>query len=152
MIRKTLFGVTLISLLSLGAFGLWLSQPAGSSAEAAASATAAQGCNAPIEISKFNILNREPGGGHNVAVDWTAPSLPACISVSQYRVKVTLQFPRVTREKEVTVPGNQTATQFKVNGFLTDTTPKTFTVRVTADLRTVASASGVKSGPASINP
>jgi hypothetical protein len=151
MIRKTLFAVTLIALAALAASGLRLNQPAGA-AEAAAITTAAQSCNAPIEITNFNIINRAPGGGHNVAVNWNAPQLPACTSVSQYRVKVTLKFPKVTREHEEVVPGNKLSAQFLVRGFLTDTTPQTFNVTVTADLKTVATASGSKSGPATITP
>jgi hypothetical protein len=152
MIRKMLFAVTLIALATLAASGLKLNRPAGSTAEAAEAATAAQSCNAPIEITKFNILRRLPGGGHEVLVDWNAPQLPACVSVSQYRVKVTLKFPKVTRDQEEIVPGNKTSAQFVVRGFLTDTTPDLFTVSVNADLKTVATASGSKSGPASINP
>jgi hypothetical protein len=154
MIRKTLFATTFLSLVSLGAFGLWFSRPAGASPASPAGAATPQGvtCNAPIEINGFNILRRAPGGGHDVSVDWKAPNLPSCFSVAQYRVKVTLKFPQVTREKEEVVPGSQTAAQFRVNGFLTDTTPQTFTVRVTADLKSAAAASGVKSGTASITP
>lgn len=152
MIRKTLFAVTLIALAALAASGLKLNQPAGSTAEAAAITTAAQSCNAPIEITKFNIIRRAPGGGFEVAANWNAPQLPACASISQYRVKVTLKFPKVTREHEEVVPGNKLSAQFLVRGFITDTIPDTFNVKVTADLKTVATASGSKSGPATITP
>ena len=152
MVRKTLFAVTLIALAALAASGLRLNQPAGSTAEAAAIPTAAQSCNAPIQITNFNILRRAPGGGFEVAASWNAPQLPACISVNQYRVKVTLKFPHVTREHEEVVPGNKLSAQFLVRGFVTDTLPDTFNVTVTGDLKTVATASGSKSGPATIVP
>jgi hypothetical protein len=42
--------------------------------------------------------------------------------------------------------------QFLVRGFITDTIPDNFNVKVTADLKTVATASGSKSGPATITP
>jgi hypothetical protein len=152
MIRKTLFAVTLIALAALAASGLRLNQPAGSTAEAAAITNAAQSCNAAIQITDFNVISRAPGGGTNVAVNWNAPQLPACTSVSQYRVKVTLKFPKVTREHEEVVPGNKLSAQFLVRGFITDTTPQSFTVTVNADLKTVATASGSKSGPITIVP
>jgi hypothetical protein len=152
MIRKTLFAVTLIALAALAASGLKLNQPAGGAAEAAAITTAAQSCNAPIQITDFNVISRAVGGGTNVAVNWNAPQLPACASVSQYRVKVTLKFPKVTREHEEVVPGNKLSAQFLVRGFIADTTPQSFNVTVTADLKTVATASGSKSGPITIVP
>jgi hypothetical protein len=152
MIRKTLFTVTLIALAAMAASGLRLNQPVGSTAEAAANTTAAQSCNAPIQITKFDIIRRAPGGGFEVATSWNAPQLPACASVSQYRVKAILKFPRVTREHEEVVPGNKLSAQFLVRGFITDTIPEIFKVTVTADLKTVATASGSKSGPATITP
>jgi hypothetical protein len=152
MIRKTLSAVTLIALAALAASGLRLNQPAGGAAEAAAITTAAQSCNATIQITDFNIIRRAPGGGFEVAAKWNAPQLPACVSISQYRVKVTLNFPKVTREHEEVVPANKLSAQFLVRGFITDTIPDNFNVKVTADLKTVATASGSKSGPATLTP
>src|SRR5262245_38771096 len=152
MIRKTLFAATLIALAALAASGLRLNQPAGGAAEAAAITTAAQTCNAAIQITNFNVISRAPGGGTNVAVSWNAPQLPACTSVSQYRVKVTLKFPNVTREHEEVVAGDKLSAQFLVRGFITDTTPQSFIATVNANLKTVATASGSKSGPVTIVP
>jgi hypothetical protein len=146
MIRKIIFAVTLVALVASGV------RPVQPAAGATAVTSAAQSCTSLIEITKFNILRRTPGGGHEVAVDWNAPQLPACVAVERYRVFVALKFPKIQREEEQVVSGALTAVRFIVNGFLTDTTPQTFTVRVTADLKTVAKASGSKSGQATINP
>jgi len=152
MIRKTLFAVTLIALAALAASGLRLNQPASSTAEAAAITTAAQSCSSSIQVTNFNVISRAAGGGTNVAVSWNAPQLPACTSISQYRVKVTLKFPNVTREHEEVVAANKLSAQFLVRGFITDTTPQSFNATVNADLKTVATASGSKSGPITIVP
>jgi hypothetical protein len=158
MFRKILFITSFVMLVSLFAAGIALKTPVRAGATTVASTTApvvtpqAAQCNAPIGNIKFDILRRLPGGGHEVRASWSAPNLASCISVTQYHVKATLNFPKVTRDHEEVVPGTSTSAKFVVRGFLTDTTPNTFSVKITADLKTNAAARGAASGQASINP
>ncbi|HEY7180473.1 MAG TPA: hypothetical protein VIC84_03590 [Blastocatellia bacterium] len=148
MIRKILFTITLAALV---VSGVRLNRRAASTVKAAADPVA-QSCNSNIDITSFDILNRQAGGGFVVKTTWKAPQLPACVVVDKYRVHVTLKFPNFNRDAETLVAGNVTTAQFTDSGFVLDTNPRQFTVTVTALLRTVAAASGSKSGAASINP
>jgi hypothetical protein len=152
MIRKTLYFAGAFSLVTMITVGLILGTPAESTTSAAATTAAVQGCNFPINITKVDLGPRKTGGGHNVSVSWQAPSLPNCIAVAEYKVFAKYTLPNATRDKEITVPGNQTSATVNIGGFVTDRDPTSVFAKVTAVLKTTATASGAKSQSVSTTP
>jgi hypothetical protein len=152
MIRIMLFVASAITMVALITIGLTFGLPAKSTTSAAATPAAVQGCNFPITITKVDLGPRKTGGGHNVDVSWQAPSLPNCIAVAEYKVFAKYTLPNAVRDKEITVPGNQTSATVNIAGFVTDKDPTSVFAKVTAVLKTTATASGSKSQAVSTTP
>ncbi len=152
MVRKMLFTAGAIAMIALITIGLTFGLPAKSTTSAAATPAAAQGCNFAISITKLDLGGRKAGGGHPVAVSWQAPSLPNCVGVAEYKVYAKYTLPNATRDKEITVPGSQTSAVVDIGGFVTDKDPTSVSAKVTAVLKTTATASGSKSQPVTTTP
>ena len=153
MIRKTLFVIAgAISLAALITAGLTIGLPAKATTSAAATPAQVQGCNLPITISRVDLGARKNGGGHPVSVAWQAPNLPNCVAVAEYKVYAKYTLPNATRDKEITVAGNLTSATVDIAGFVTDRDPTSVFAKVTAVLKTTATASGSKSQAVTTTP
>src|SRR5262245_1029039 len=101
MIRKMLFILAAVSLVSLIAAGLTVGLPASGATSGAANAVAVEECAFSIPINKIDLGSRRNGGGHEVTVNWSAPSnLPNCVAVDKYTVAVKIKLPNDTRQHE----------------------------------------------------
>src|SRR5262245_1790440 len=145
MIRKMLFIVGAVSLVSLIAAGLTFGLPAKATTSAAATTATVQGCNFPIPISNVDLGPRRTGGGHEVTVNWGEPNdLPNCVSVEKFTVTVKIKLPNDTRQQEATVGGNVRTATLLVRGFPTDKDPQSVTATITATLKVNGAATGSK--------